>query len=174
MWGQCGVEIRPYAIQPDLENTDCWQFTGSLDAYGYDRLYSGNKEVKAHRVFHEAFEGPLPDGKYLQHHLPRSDAPAMPAAIRTISSSTIRQGVGIQVERNTVPWRALSGPWSTVGEEPCQEFLRGAHIPGSRQRPRRHRRFGGVTAKFARNLGSMSALPCWRQPRIVRSQSRRK
>jgi hypothetical protein len=86
---------------------------------------------------------------------PRSDASAMPAAIRTISSSTIRQGVGIQIERNTAPWRASSGPWSTVGEEPCQEFLRGAHIPGSRQRPRRHRRFGGVTAKFARNLGSM-------------------
>ena len=70
MWGQCGVEICPYAIQPDSENTECWQFTGSLDAYGYGRLYSGNKEVKAHRVFYEAFEGPLPDGKYLQHHLP--------------------------------------------------------------------------------------------------------
>ena len=53
-----------------LPDTKCWQFTGSLDAYGYGRLYSGNKEVKAHRVFYEAFEGPLPDGKYLQHHLP--------------------------------------------------------------------------------------------------------
>ena len=53
-----------------LPDTKCWQFTGSLDTYGYGRLYSGNKDVKAHRVFHEAFEGPLPDGKYLQHHLP--------------------------------------------------------------------------------------------------------
>ena len=56
------IQVLPY--------TKCWQFTGSLDAYGYGRLYSGNKEVKAHRAFYEAFEGPLPDGKYLQHHLP--------------------------------------------------------------------------------------------------------
>jgi hypothetical protein len=57
LWGHCGVEICPYAIQPDSENTECWQFFGSLDAYGYGRLYSGNKEVKAHRAFYEAFEG---------------------------------------------------------------------------------------------------------------------
>jgi len=55
--GSCGVEIRPYAIQPDSENTECWQFFGSFDAYGYGRLYSGNKVVKAHRAFYEAFEG---------------------------------------------------------------------------------------------------------------------
>ena len=70
MWGQCGVEIPPFAIQPDSENTECWQFTGFLDAYGYGRLYSGNKEVKARQAFYDAFEGPLLDGKYLQHHLP--------------------------------------------------------------------------------------------------------
>ena len=33
-------------------------------------MYSGNKELKAHRVFYEACEGPIPDGMYLQHHLP--------------------------------------------------------------------------------------------------------
>ena len=93
-----------------LPDTKCWQFTGSLDAYGYGRLYSGNKEVKAHRVFYEAFEGPLPDGKYLQHHLPRSDASDTLAAIRTISSSTTLQGVRFQVERRTAPKRASSGP----------------------------------------------------------------
>ena len=70
MWGHCGVEIRPYAIQPDWENTECWQFTGFLDAYGYGRLYSGNKEVKAHRAFYEAYEGPIPVGMYLRHYLP--------------------------------------------------------------------------------------------------------
>jgi len=58
-----------------------------------------NKEVKAHRAFYEAFEGPLPDGKYLQHHCLRIGASAMPAAIQTISSSTTRQGVRFQVER---------------------------------------------------------------------------
>jgi hypothetical protein len=41
---------------------------------------------------------------------PQSDASAMPAAIRTISSSTIPQGVGFQVERKTAPRRPSSGP----------------------------------------------------------------
>jgi hypothetical protein len=162
LWGQCGVEIRPYAIQPDLENTDCWQFTGSLDAYGYGRLYSGNKEVKAHRVFHEAFEGPLPDGKYLQHHLPRSDAPAMPTAIRTISSSTIRQGVGIQLERNTVPRRPSSGPLSTLGEESHQESYVVADVPGSRRVPRRQRRFRDLSwvVQIRQTVASRSLCLC--------------
>ena len=53
-----------------LPATDCWEFTGPRDAYGYGRLYSGNKELKAHRVFYEAYEGPIPAGIYLQHHLP--------------------------------------------------------------------------------------------------------
>ena len=43
---------------------------GPEDAYGYDSLYSGNKELKAHRVFYEVCEGPIPDGMFLQHHLP--------------------------------------------------------------------------------------------------------
>jgi hypothetical protein len=99
--------------------------------------------VKAHRVLYEAFEGTLPDGKYLQHHLPRSDAPAMPAAIRTISSSTVRQGVGFQLERNTAPRRASSGPWSTVGEELHLKSFAAAEVPGRRRVPPRRGRFSG-------------------------------
>jgi hypothetical protein len=33
-------------------------------------MYSGDKELKAHRVFYEACEGPVPAGMYLQHRLP--------------------------------------------------------------------------------------------------------
>ena len=43
---------------------------GPRDAYGYGRLHSGNKELKAYRVFYEVCEGPIPDGMFLQHHLP--------------------------------------------------------------------------------------------------------
>lgn len=41
---------------------------------------------------------------------PRSDASDTLAAIRTISSSTIHQGVGFQVERRTAPKGEASGP----------------------------------------------------------------
>lgn len=61
-----------------LPQTDCWEFKGSLDAYGYGRMYAYNKELKAHRVFFEFF-GPectpampeLDDDHVLQHYLPR-------------------------------------------------------------------------------------------------------
>ena len=53
-----------------LPDTGCWEFRGTRDSYGYGRMYSGDKELKAHRVFYEACEGPIPDGMYLQHHIP--------------------------------------------------------------------------------------------------------
>ena len=53
-----------------LSVTECWEFRGTRDSYGYGRMYSGDKELKAHRVFYEACEGPVPAGMYLQHRLP--------------------------------------------------------------------------------------------------------
>src|ERR1017187_10219855 len=53
-----------------LPDTECWEFRGPRNADGYGRMYSGNKELKAHRVFYEACEGPVPAGMFLQHHLP--------------------------------------------------------------------------------------------------------
>jgi hypothetical protein len=32
---------------------------GPRDAYWYGRLHSGNKELKAYRVFYEVCEGPI-------------------------------------------------------------------------------------------------------------------
>ncbi len=43
--------------------TGCWIFLGSRDADGYGRVGS----VVAHRVFYEAFVGPIPDGLQLDH-----------------------------------------------------------------------------------------------------------
>lgn len=34
-------------------------------------MYTGNREEKAHRVFYENCVGPVPDGMYLQHKLPK-------------------------------------------------------------------------------------------------------
>lgn len=53
-----------------LPTTGCWEFMGSRDAYGYGRMYTGNKELKAHRYFYELCESPVPPGTYLQHRLP--------------------------------------------------------------------------------------------------------
>jgi hypothetical protein len=53
-----------------LPESGCWEFLGIRDSYGYGRMFAGNKELKAHRVYYEACEGEIPKGVYLQHHLP--------------------------------------------------------------------------------------------------------
>jgi hypothetical protein len=45
-----------------LPKTDCWEFKGARDAYGYGRIYSNNKELKAHRYFYEQCESPVIPG----------------------------------------------------------------------------------------------------------------
>jgi hypothetical protein len=48
-------------------------FDGNCDTYGYGRMYVGDKEVKAHRVFYEQRQGPIPEGMILQHHLAKTE-----------------------------------------------------------------------------------------------------
>jgi hypothetical protein len=52
-----------------VAKTGCWEFQGPRDAYGFGRMYSGNKEFKAHKVFYETWNGELSPGNYL-HHIP--------------------------------------------------------------------------------------------------------
>ena len=54
----------------EIRSTGCWQFLGSVDAYGFGRMFAWDREYKAHRVFYETWEGVLPLGQYLLHHLP--------------------------------------------------------------------------------------------------------
>ena len=50
-----------------VAKTGCWEFQGPRDAYGFGRMYSGNKEFKAHKVFYETWNGELSPGNYLHH-----------------------------------------------------------------------------------------------------------
>jgi hypothetical protein len=46
----------------------CWFWTGSLNDLGYPKLsMSHNTSVYAHRVSHELFKGPIPDGLVIDH-----------------------------------------------------------------------------------------------------------
>ena len=47
----------------------CWEYTGKRDVYGYGRIFSGNRELKAHRVFYEAWIETVPDGLFVRHGL---------------------------------------------------------------------------------------------------------
>ncbi len=47
----------------------CWEFKGKRDVYGYGRIFSGNRELKAHRVFYEAWIEAVPEGLFVRHGL---------------------------------------------------------------------------------------------------------
>lgn len=50
----------------DLE-TGCWNWTGSIDRYGYGRFRDGARNGLAHRFAYELLVGPIPSGLTLDH-----------------------------------------------------------------------------------------------------------
>ena len=62
-----GVKQRLSLIRV-FPKTDCWEFKGARDVYGHGRIYSENKELKAHRFFYEQCESPIAPGAYPQHY----------------------------------------------------------------------------------------------------------
>lgn len=45
----------------------CWNWTGSLDRYGYGRMYHCGAVQGSHRVSYEAFKGPISPGLHIDH-----------------------------------------------------------------------------------------------------------
>lgn len=50
-----------------IAENGCWLFTGSLDGTGYGQIYWNGRLHAAHRVAHEYFIGPIPDGYEVDH-----------------------------------------------------------------------------------------------------------
>lgn len=56
--------------QADTQNLDpdtCWIWTGAVNSNGYGRFIDKNRHVLAHRVSHELFVGPIPNGMNVCH-----------------------------------------------------------------------------------------------------------
>ena len=50
-----------------VDANGCWIFTGSLDGTGYGQIYWNGRLHAAHRVSHELFVGPIPEGYEVDH-----------------------------------------------------------------------------------------------------------
>lgn len=50
-----------------VNENGCWVWGGSLDRYGYGRVWHNGVKGKAHRAFYETHVGPIPDGLGLDH-----------------------------------------------------------------------------------------------------------
>jgi hypothetical protein len=105
--------------------TDCWEFQGPKDAYGYGRMYSDNREQKAHRVFFSAFQGvDLPDSVVVQHYLPLSrctgHACVNPKHLR---ASTSNKGPALVIPASLPPRKLeLLRQVKLIPETNCWEF----------------------------------------------------
>ena len=54
--------------QKFIKTTDgCWLWTAGVNPWGYARFKSGAKTVRANRFSYEAYIGPIPQGKDLDH-----------------------------------------------------------------------------------------------------------
>jgi hypothetical protein len=71
---------------PKVEKTEsCWNWTAGLDAYGYGVTWVDGKATKAHRYAWELCNGPIPEGKQLDHRC-FNRACVNPAHLRITSS----------------------------------------------------------------------------------------
>jgi HNH endonuclease/helix-turn-helix protein len=48
--------------------TECWEWTGSLNGAGYGTIRMVDRKIPAHRVAYELFVGSIPDGLIICHH----------------------------------------------------------------------------------------------------------
>jgi len=48
-------------------NDECWPWTGTCDQHRYGRVPFMTKQMKAHRVSYEMFNGHIPDGLVVRH-----------------------------------------------------------------------------------------------------------
>lgn len=83
----------PFWEQVDIKGPDeCWPWKGVLDHSGYGRVrrFGGEKEM-AHRVAWEKRNGPVPEGKVLDH-LCRNRACCNPGHLEAVTSreNTVR------------------------------------------------------------------------------------
>lgn len=51
----------------DLDPDKCWDWQGPVNPNGYGRFVVNNEHRLAHRVAHEMFVGPIPEGKVVCH-----------------------------------------------------------------------------------------------------------
>ncbi len=53
--------------EPSDAHNDCWVWKGSKGGSGYGQIWVDGKHVTAHRISHELFIGPIPEGHAVDH-----------------------------------------------------------------------------------------------------------
>lgn len=53
--------------EPSDNHNDCWEWNGSKTGNGYGQIWLNRKNTAAHRLSHELFIGPIPEGHAVDH-----------------------------------------------------------------------------------------------------------
>ncbi len=63
------MDLRAYIEERSIPepNTGCWIWLLSLASHGYGNAFDGRTVVVAHRLSHQAFNGPIPPKTLVQH-----------------------------------------------------------------------------------------------------------
>lgn len=62
------MDLREYVTgRVQRLDSGCWRWRLSLGSHGYGQAWDGNTVTTAHRVAYRAFNGPIPDGRLVQH-----------------------------------------------------------------------------------------------------------
>lgn len=108
---------------------ECWDWPGARNPYGYGIAAPGLAPSRmAHRVSWELRNGPVPEGRYLDH-ICHNRACFNPAHLEPVTKSENGQNRTALTARNTsgfrgVTWKADKGKWC------AQVTLRGRHYFG--------------------------------------------
>jgi hypothetical protein len=77
--------------------TGCWNYTGAIDR-GYGRFWVDGRTVMAHRFAWEQANGPVPDGKQLDH-LCRNRSCVNPGHLEPVTiGENVLRGIGLTAE----------------------------------------------------------------------------
>lgn len=84
-----GTLRQRFMVKVHIEASGCWQWTGCIDSRtGYARIGIGKHRVTgAHRVAHELFKGPIPNGLHIDH-LCRNRSCVNPEHLEAVSRRT--------------------------------------------------------------------------------------
>lgn len=105
------AEARERAEQKIRKGTGCWEWTGTLDGYGYGVITVEGQRTKAHRFMYQQTIGPIPAGLVIDH-LCCNTACVNPAHMEPVTHlENTRRGSSRHGERQTA-CRAKGHDWS--------------------------------------------------------------
>lgn len=133
--------------QPTPQETDgCWLWQGGKTTAGYGTVYVDGKTVYVHRVSHEAYIGPIPDG-YQIDHLCRVRNCYNPAHLEAVTPGENVRRTPANIEQRSRTHCHKGHPYDGVNRRPGKTVRRCLTCHRERERARLQRNRDQINAR---------------------------